>query len=102
MPGNHHDFQVAGTVVDRQRAEHRTGKAVQFARIVADEAEAGFRAQAQGLTDPADLSPLADAMSWRATSYRLELFADRNVGPLQRHRRFAGLLDADPQADFEE
>ena len=62
----------------------------------------GLGPQAQHLADPANLALLEDEIAQRATGHRFEFFTDRHVGPLQRDRRVAGLLHADPEADVEE
>lgn len=75
---------------------------MQVRRIVGDEAESGLGPETQDLADIADPTLLEDEVPQRATGHRFEFLADRNLRPLQGHRRVHGGLHPDTQADVEE
>ena len=60
MPSDHHELEIAWAVIDGERTHYRACQAMQFARIVADEAEPGFRPQTQHLANPANFTLLED------------------------------------------
>ena len=103
VAGDHHDLEVAGAVIDRQRAQHRPR----------------MRRAVRSGSSPTKLNPGLDRRLSTLPIPRILLCSRMksrsappvtgsssspigHLGPLQRHRRFAGLLDADAQPDIEE
>ena len=101
MARHDHQLDVAGTVINRQRAQHRPHHGVQFGDVT-DEAEPGSGPQTEHFADIGD-GPLREhEVAEGATGDRFEFLTDRDLRPLQRRSRVRRGLHADAQAHVQE
>ena len=101
MARHDHELDVAGAVINRQRAQHRPHQGVQFGDVT-DEAEPGSGPQTEHFADIGD-GPLREhEVAEGATGDRFEFLTDRDLRPLQRRSRVRRGLHADAQAHVQE